>query len=233
MPIASVRGHAGHRHQPYAPSVGSPARWTRNSQHTISTPDLAEFIGGPLTSSLSLESRANIILSMLPGIPPPTISTMFSETLDAVVFLGTGIQPSTKLNTLCDSLQQLTDLCQTEYTARCCENILLTNALVEMVTSCCTQSHQVGLVEAAESVGFQAFDAAPVAEGSFDITTLENEIRLLTRRVQHAELKALAAAHLEKAALLALRAASLEWTTAEERAMIPPHHTGTLCRHGF
>lgn len=126
-------------------------------------PDLAEFIGGPLTSSMSHMNRVELIMHIMPGIPRLTVHALFSETLDAVIYLGTGIQPSTTLKSICDSLQQLGDLCMREYTERCCEDIGLTRKLLGLVASCSGQSCQADMVSIASEYGFCPFDAASFA----------------------------------------------------------------------
>jgi hypothetical protein len=207
---------ARHRPQPYGPAVGSRAGWAKGRQ-SLSTPCLAEFIGGPFASSMSLKNRAELIIHFMPDLPPLTVSALFSETLDAVIYLGTGIQPSTKLRTVCDSLHQLRDLCQREYSLRCCEDVGHTQELLDMVKSCKAQSHQVSLVNTAVDSGFQAFDSGA---GSSDLKNLETVVALLERQVEMARLVAVTAASTENAAMLACRAATFELKTAEEEAMI-------------
>ena len=186
----------------------------------MSEPDLAEFIGGPFASSMSREKRAAIIMRIMPGIPPLTVSSLFSETLDAVIFMRTGIQPATQLKHICDSCHQLSDLCQREYSMRCCEDVGLANQLLNMVTSCSSHRHQVCLVDAAEHCGFRAFDIPRGAERDLATCTLEDEVGRLQLQVEHARLAAITAKCLESAALLAFRAAILELQTAEEEEAI-------------
>ena len=119
------------------------------------------------------------------------------------------------MRTTGDSCHQPDDLCQREYSLRGCEDVTLTNQLLNMVTSCSSHSHQVCFVDAAKDSGFRAVDMARRAERDFATSTLEDEIGRLQLQVEHATLAAFATTCLESAAL-AFSVATLELNTADE-----------------
>lgn len=198
---------------------GQGSKRRKGADGRVATPALAEFVGGPLTSSMPLVDRVHLIMHILPRAPRLKVHSFFSETLDAVMYLGTGLQPSTKLSSLCESLEQLSGHCMAEYMARVQGNTGVTRDLLGMIESCNSEGDQLGLVDVAVNNGFHAFDGGRSPEEPSYLAGLVRKVAALERMVELARHQAAAAKSNMNTAMLKARQASLELAIQHESSV--------------
>jgi len=171
---------------------------------------------------MPLVDRVHLIMHILPQAPRLKVNSFFSETLDAVMYLGTGLQPSTKLSSICDSMDQLSGHCMAEYIARCQGNTGITHELLDMIASCNSEGDQLGLVDVAVNHGFHAFDGGRSPEESSNLARLVRTVATLERTVELARHQEAAAKSNMNTARLKAMQASLECSIQHEASAHPP-----------